>query len=117
MTPEALEAAALALPATEKVIQWGGADVYKVGGRVFAIANLEGGLSIKVSDIAYAVLIETGRARPAPYLARAKWVAFEALEDLDAEEVRGWLAAAHALVAAKLTRKARAELGLAPPAV
>jgi predicted DNA-binding protein (MmcQ/YjbR family) len=44
-------------------------------------------------------------------------VAFEALEDLDAEEVRGWLAAAHALVAAKLTRKARAELGLAPPAV
>ncbi len=117
MTPEAFEAAALALPATEKVIQWGGADVYKVGGRVFAIANLEGGLSIKVSDIAYAVLIETGRARPAPYLARAKWVAFEALEDLDAEEVRGWLAAAHALVAAKLTRKARAALGLAPPAV
>ena len=40
-------------------------------------------------------------------------MAFEALEDLDAEEVRGWLAAAHALVAAKLTRKARAELGLA----
>jgi predicted DNA-binding protein (MmcQ/YjbR family) len=117
VSPEAFEAAALALPATEKVIQWGGADVYKVGGRVFAIANLAGGLSIKVSDIAYAVLVETGRARPAPYLARAKWVAFEALEDLGAEEVRGWLAAAHALVAAKLTRKARAELGLAPPAV
>ena len=117
MTPEALEAAALALPATEKVIQWGGADVYKVGGRVFALRTLEGALSIKVSDIAYAVLVETGRARPAPYLARAKWVAFEALEDLDAEEVRGWLAAAHALVAAKLTRKARADLGLSPPAV
>jgi len=117
VTPEALEAAALALPATEKVIQWGGADVYKVGGRVFALRTLEGALSIKVSDIAYAVLVETGRARPAPYLARAKWVAFEALEDLDAEEVRGWLAAAHALVAAKLTRKARADLGLSPPAV
>jgi predicted DNA-binding protein (MmcQ/YjbR family) len=26
--------------------------------------------------------------------------------------VRGWLASAHALVAARLTRKARAELGL-----
>jgi predicted DNA-binding protein (MmcQ/YjbR family) len=117
VSPEAFEAAALALPATEKVIQWGGADVYKVGGRVFALRTLEGALSIKVSDIAYAVLVETGRARPAPYLARAKWVAFEALEDLGAEEVRGWLAAAHALVAAKLTRKARAELGLSPPAV
>ena len=117
MTPEAFEAAALALPATEKVVQWGGADVYKVGGRIFALRTLEGALSIKVSDIAYAVLVETGRARPAPYLARAKWVAFEALEDLDAEEVRGWLAAAHALVAAKLTRKTRTELGLSPPAV
>ncbi len=70
MSPEAFEAAALALPATEKVVQWGGADVYKVGGRVFALRTLEGALSIKVSDIAYAVLIETGRARPAPYLAR-----------------------------------------------
>ena len=113
MSPEAFEAAALALPATEKVVQWGGADVYKVGGRVFALKTLEGALSIKVSDIAYAVLVETGRARPAPYLARAKWVAFDRLADLDAEEVRGWLVSAHALVAARLTRKARAELGLA----
>ena len=115
MSPEAFEAAALALPATEKVVQWGGADVFKVGGRVFALKTLEGALSIKVSDIAYAVLLETGQARPAPYLARAKWVAFDRLTDLDADEVRGWLAAAHALVAAKLTRKARAELGLYPP--
>ena len=59
------------------------------------------------------LLLETGQARPAPYLARAKWVAFDRLADLEADEVRGWLAAAHALVAARLTRKARAELGLA----
>jgi len=113
VSPEAFAAAALALPATEKVVQWGGADVYKVGGRIFAITGLGGALSIKVSDIAYAVLVEEGRARPAPYLARAKWVAFDRLADLDADEVRGWLASAHALVAARLTRKARAELGLA----
>ena len=112
MSPEAFEAAALALPATEKVVQWGGADVYKVGGRVFALRTLEGALSIKVSDVAYAVLVETGQARPAPYLARAKWVAFDRLEALDDDEVRGWLASAHALVVARLTRKARAELGL-----
>ena len=92
-------------------------DTYRVGGKMFAMVGGHGGLSFKVSDIAYAVLTESGKAAPAPYLARAKWVAFEALEDLDAEEVRGWLAAAHALVAAKLTRKARAALGLAPPAV
>ncbi|MCX7588278.1 hypothetical protein OUA97_17930 [Phenylobacterium sp. 58.2.17] len=32
---------------------------------------------------------------------------------LDAAEVADWLATSHALVAAKLTRKARAEIGLA----
>jgi predicted DNA-binding protein (MmcQ/YjbR family) len=112
VTPEAFDAAALALPAATKVVQWGGADVYKVGGKIFAIAGLGGAFSIKVSDIAYAALTETGAARPAPYLARAGWVAFDDFADLDAGEVADWLKTAHGLVAAKLTRAQRKELGL-----
>lgn len=34
------------------------------------------------------------------------------LDDAGADEAAGWIAAAHELIAAKLTRKARAELGL-----
>jgi predicted DNA-binding protein (MmcQ/YjbR family) len=45
-------------------------------------------------------------------MARAKWVAFDDLAALDDAEVTDWLATAHALVAAKLTRKARQELGI-----
>ena len=112
MTPEAFASAALALPAATHVVQWGGADVFKVGGKIFAILGLGGAFSIKVSDLAYEVLIETGQARPAPYLARAKWVAFADLDGLDEADVAGWLANAHALVAAKLTRAQRRELGL-----
>lgn len=113
MTPEAFDAAALALPAATHVVQWGGADVFKVGGKIFAIRGLTSGFSLKVSDIAYAVMTETGMARPAPYLARAKWVAFDDLAAQDAEEVAGWLADAHAIVSRKLTRAVRRELGLA----
>jgi predicted DNA-binding protein (MmcQ/YjbR family) len=113
MTPDAFEAAALGLPAATKVVQWGGSDVFKVGGKIFAIRGLGGAFSIKVSDIAYAALTESGAARPAPYLARAKWVAFEDLEGLDAGDVAGWLETAHGLVAAKLTRAERKALGLA----
>ena len=112
MTPEAFEAAALALPAATKVVQWGNSDVYKVGGKIFAVRGLGGAFSLKVSDIAYAALTETGAARPAPYLARAKWVAFDDLEGLDDAEVADWLATAHHLVAAKLTRAVRKTLGL-----
>jgi predicted DNA-binding protein (MmcQ/YjbR family) len=46
-------------------------------------------------------------------MARAKWVMFDDVSQLDAAEVADWLATAHRLVAGKLTKKQRAELGLA----
>ena len=60
----------MALPAATKVVQWGGSDVYKVGGKVFAICGLRGGLSFKVSEIGFEVLTEGGPARQAPYCAK-----------------------------------------------
>jgi len=93
-------------------MQWGQDAVYKVGGRIFAITGPTGGASFKVTDIAFEALTESSRARPAPYLARAKWVYFDQLADLDADEVTDWLTTAHALVAAKLTRAKRLEIGL-----
>jgi predicted DNA-binding protein (MmcQ/YjbR family) len=115
MTPEAFDKACLALPGATLSIQWGDDHVFKVGGKMFAVrgnAVPKGGISFKASDVAFEVLTETGRAIPAPYLARAKWVRFEDLSDLDADEVADWLKTAHGIIAAKLTKKARAELGL-----
>jgi predicted DNA-binding protein (MmcQ/YjbR family) len=111
MTPEAFHAAALALPGATMTVQWGADRVYKVGGKMFAVLG-EGGFSFKASDVAFEVLSETGRAIPAPYLAKAKWVKFADVAAEDADEVADWLKTAHALIAAKLTKKARAELGL-----
>lgn len=88
-------------------------DAYKVGGRMFAIVGGMGGLSFKVSDIAFAVLTEEGRARPAPYLARAKWVHLEDPADWPDDELAEHLTIAHGLIAAKLPKKQRAALGLA----
>ena len=112
MTREEVEACALVLPAATKVVQWGGSDVYKVGGKVFAICGLQGGLSFKVSEIGFMVLTEEGGpGRQAPYLAKGQWVIVD-LDDVTAEEAAGWIEASHGLIAAKLTRKAKAELGL-----
>ena len=111
MTPAQVEALALALPAATKVVQWGGADVFKVGGKVFAIRGLSGGLSFKVSPIGFEVLTHDGPARQAPYLAKGHWVLVD-LDGLDPDDAAGWIATAHSLITAKLTRKLRAELGL-----
>jgi predicted DNA-binding protein (MmcQ/YjbR family) len=115
MTPEAFDKTCLALPGATLSIQWGDDHVFKVGGKMFAVrgnAVPKGGISFKASDVAFEVLTETGRAIPAPYLARAKWVRFEELSELDSGEVADWLKSAHGLIAAKLTKKVRAELGL-----
>ena len=116
MTPEAFDRACLALPGATLSIQWGDDHVFKVGGKMFAVrgqgVTRGGGVAFKVSDVAFEVLTGSGRAAPAPYLARAKWVRFEDLSALDADETMDWLKTAHGLVAAKLTRKARAELGI-----
>lgn len=119
MTPKAFEVRCLRLPAVTKVLQWEGTSVFKVGGKMFALgggfAARSGGYMFKVSNMAYSMLIEHGLARPAPYLARAKWVQLVDNNALPDAELTAYLARAHALVTAKLTRKTRRELGLAAP--
>ena len=115
MTPKAFDAACLALPGATVTVQWGDDQVFKVGGKMFAVRGPgagKGGVSFKASDVAFEVLTEAGIAQPAPYLARAKWVWFPDLAALDAAEVTDWLRTAHGLIAGKLTRKVRAEVGL-----
>lgn len=103
----------LALKGVELDHPWGeDHDAYKVGGKMFALIGAMGGLSFKVSDIAFEVLTGSGRARPAPYLARAKWVHLDDPADWPDDELADQLRAAHTLVASRLTKKVRSGLGL-----
>ena len=116
MTPQQFEALCLSRAGATVDVQWGADRVFKVGGKMFALgggfAAGSGGYMLKVSNMAYAMLIEHGLAQPAPYLARAKWVQLVGNNALPDAELTRYLAQAHALIAAKLTRKARKALGL-----
>ena len=111
MTREEIDTFAMDLPAATKVVQWGGSNVYKVGGKVFAMCHPSGGLSFKVSPIGFVALTEGGPGRQAPYCAKGHWVnvGLDAARDTDLID---WLTTAHGLIAAKLTRALRRELGL-----
>jgi len=69
-----------------------GADlVFKIGGKMFAVAALEPGpvsMSFKCSPEDFAELTERPGVIPAPYLARAQWVALETQDALPATEIR-----------------------------
>lgn len=118
MTRPGFEAYALSLPGVSIVHQWGDASVAKIGGKIFALLSgwmTEGqpGLSFKCSDLAFEMLPELEHIRPTPYLARAKWVQVTPGAQLTDAELRAYVAEAHRLVGLRLTRKLRAELGLA----
>jgi predicted DNA-binding protein (MmcQ/YjbR family) len=97
----------LTLPHVTEHIQWGNDLVFKVGGKMFAVTPLEPApvwLSFKASDENFATLIERPQIIPAPYLARAKWVALESNDAVPLAELAALLAESHQLVMAKLPK-------------
>lgn len=103
----------LSLPHATEHVQWEIDLVFKVGGKMFAVVPTEPGhlwMSLKCSDEEFAELIERPGIIPAPYLARAKWVALESEDALSREEVQRLLRAAHALVFAKLPKRIQEKL-------
>ena len=113
MTRVGFEAFILTLPSTTLVRQWRDDSVAKVGGKIFALLDKDPGeVWLKVSPMSYDLLTELGGVRPAPYFARASWVAISAASPLSAEDVEAYVCEAHRLIASKLTRRVRAELGL-----
>jgi predicted DNA-binding protein (MmcQ/YjbR family) len=104
----------LSFPGVAEQIQWGDDLLFKVGGKMFALTPLEPArlwLCIKADPEEFAELTERPGVIPAPYLARAKWVAIESPDTLPQSEVAALLRKSYDLVAAKLPRAVRESLG------
>ena len=108
------------LPCTTHVVQWGGADVWKIGGKVFAIGGWQDDgealyVTFKCSEMSCELLKDTAGCRPAPYLASRgmKWIQRTNGDFLDDDALREHLTESYRIVASGLTKKLRLELGLA----
>ena len=118
MDVEQLRKICLAFPGATEQIQWGDDLLFKVRGKMFAITPLIPAsvcLSFKVTPENFAELTERPGIIPAPYLARAKWIALESRDALTPSELAPLLRASYDLVVAKLPRKARESLGASKP--
>ncbi len=103
----------LSFPHATESVQWESL-VFKVGGKIFAIAALEPNryiLSIKCAAEKFDEMVECPGIAPAPYLARAKWIAFESEDALSHQQLRDLVRESYDLVVAKLPRKSREALG------
>ena len=118
MDIESLRKYCLSFPHVTENVQWGYDLVFKVDGKMFAVTPLEVApvsLSFKCSPENFAELCEREGVRPAPYMARAQWVALDKLNTLPDTELRELLAESYRLVWERLTNKRRAELEKAGP--
>ena len=100
------------LPATTMVEQWE-SHVGKVGGKVFALMASDGSsIAFKVTEMSFEGLTQIDGIGQAPYFAKRQWVSVDKGAALSDADLKAYVEAAHRMIADKLTRKLRAELGI-----
>jgi predicted DNA-binding protein (MmcQ/YjbR family) len=123
MDAESTRAFLMSLPFVEETLQWGNNLVFwvgdkAIGGKMFALINLEGDgkavMSFAAGPEGSAELLEIDGIFPAPYLARAHWVAVERWDVLRKSELEARLRAARELIEAKLPKRTRDVLAMGP---
>jgi predicted DNA-binding protein (MmcQ/YjbR family) len=121
MNSESTRAFLLQLPLVEETLQWGNNLVFwvgdkAIGGKMFALLNLDadsnGVLSFAAGPEGAAELLEIDGIFPAPYLARAHWVAMERWNALRTSELQARLRTARDITEAKLPKRTRDVLAL-----
>lgn len=110
MTIDQLRQLCLSFPGATEKVTWGNDLTFRVDEKIFAVTVLEPApvwLSFKCSPENFAELTERAGIIPAPYLARAKWIALETKDALPDQELAQLLRQSYDLVFAKLPRKTR----------
>jgi predicted DNA-binding protein (MmcQ/YjbR family) len=109
----------LSFPQTTEEEVWDNDLTFKVVGKMFAHTVLVPApvwLSFKASPESFVELTERACIVPAPYLARAKWVALETKDALSPDELSRLLRASYDMVVAKLPKRTQAAMsGSAQP--
>jgi predicted DNA-binding protein (MmcQ/YjbR family) len=103
----------LCFPHATEQVTWGADLTFRISGKIFAVTVLEPAkvwLSFKCSAENFAELTERAGIIPAPYLARAQWVALENKDALAKQELATLLRESYELVLARLPKKTREAL-------
>lgn len=121
MDAERARAFLLTLPHVAETLQWGDNLVFwvgdkSIGGKMFALVNLSadahGVISFAAGPERAPELLEMEGFYPAPYLARAHWVATADWSVLRLADWQAELRNAHAVIFAKLPKRTRDVLAL-----
>ncbi len=103
------------LPHVTEDIKWGHDLVFSVGGKMFCVLGLDQHpttASFKVSDEEFEELCQRPGFRPAPYVAKYKWVWIADIGGMKKREWETYIEQSYHLVKSKLSPRQKKSLGL-----
>ena len=96
-------------------IKWGHDLVFSIGGKMFCVVGLDQSpttASFKVSDEEFEEICNWPGFKPAPYVAKYKWVWIEDINKMKKADWKKYLRQSYGLVKNKLSTKLKKQLGL-----
>lgn len=101
----------LSLPGAKEMIQWESSLLFKVGGKIFVMYNLDeidgNKVSLKCTAEKFSEMTEEEGVIPAPYLARNSWICLQKNNRLKISEIKNLIKDSYKLVYDTLPRKIR----------
>ena len=103
------------MPAVTEDIKWGHDLVFSIGGKMFCVVGLDQSpttASFKVKEEEFDEISARDGFKPAPYVAKYKWVWIEDINKMKKTDWKKYLQQSYDLVKNKLSAKLKKQLGL-----
>ena len=115
MTTEDIQQICRALPSVTEDIKWEHDLVFSIGGKMFCVVGLDQlpvTASFKVTDEEFEEMSNRPGFKPAPYVAKYKWVFTEDIKKMKKTEWKQYIQQSYDLVKAKLPARLKKQLGV-----
>ena len=102
------------MAAVTEDIKWGRDLVFSIGGKMFCVVGLDQSpvtASFKVTDEQFEEMCTRNGFKPAPYVAKYKWVWIDDINKMSKTDWKQFIMQSYELVKAKLPAKLRKQLG------
>jgi predicted DNA-binding protein (MmcQ/YjbR family) len=115
MTVEDIQGICKKLPSVTEDVKWEHDLVFSIGGKMFCVVGLDQTpttASFKVRDDQFEEVCTRDGFKPAPYVAKYKWVWIDDIKKMDKKEWQEFVKQSYDLVKEKLPAKTKKQLGL-----
>jgi predicted DNA-binding protein (MmcQ/YjbR family) len=115
MNIEDLQNICKTLPAVTEDIKWGHDLVFSIGAKMFCVVGLDQSpvsASFKVRDEEFDEMSNREGFKPAPYVAKYKWVLIDDINKMNKKEWKHYTRQSYDLVKDKLSAKIKKQLNL-----